>query len=240
MANWIKLIALLGLIGIITVAAMQSLPKTPSFAGPAGFEGGFPADAIAEKLAAKEAAEKAKASGNKAKLEKQTDILSFEAELNQDVNDLVAAKEEEDHTNPALAEYDDQAVREGKINFKLLAKTKNAEEDAPDYPPLLDVLDNKPIEIIGFMTPYDDLDSMKKFMVVSFPTGCQFCGVPRLQEVLFCESAASAKPWPFVNGPLRIRGTLQLKRPERIPKETFTWRSFIYKIVDAKVELLDP
>ena len=143
------------------------------------------------------------------------------------------------HQNALLPTMNKADYKEGRIDWGLLDKTTEAEADDPAYPAALEALDGKEIEMYGFMAPYDDFDSMERFMLINFFNGCQFCSVPRLQEVVYAECAASQKPWPYIDGPIRVRGVLRLKRAERLKENKLLWASFIYSLSEAVAEPMD-
>ena len=147
------------------------------------------------------------------------------------------------HVAKELAEASLANYAEGQIDFQLLGRTKNALDPEPDYPPELDRLDGEDVEFVGFMTPYDSIDEFRKFMVVNFPTGCNFCAIPRLQEIVWVEIAAGREPPDFIEGLVRVTGTLRLKRADSKhlidgwldgDHRHNVFSEFIYIIADAK------
>jgi len=173
-------------------------------------------------------------------------------ELEDDNTDYGAVVE----NNPNSTNHQSKVLRQnglkdysnGQIDFELLDRTTNALEPDPDYPAELEALDGKTVEFLGFMTPYDSIDEFKRFMLVNFPTGCNFCEIPRLQEIVFVQVDLSKKPPPFIDGITKVRGTLNLLKPDRafeiegwLPEERHNvFKEFIYIISDATATPFDP
>src|SRR4051794_25582078 len=62
------------------------------------------------------------------------------------------------------------------VDFKLLDRTiLKRHEDAPPlviFPEELKAEDNKRISIVGFMAPFEEMDNMKRFMLLPSYVGC--------------------------------------------------------------------
>jgi len=152
------------------------------------------------------------------------------------------------HQSKVLRQNGLKDYANGQIDFELLDLTTNALDEDPDYPAELAALDGKTVEFMGFMTPYDSIDEFKRFMLVNFPTGCNFCAIPRLQEIVFVQVDLTKKPPPFLEGITKVRGTLNLKKPGRtfdiegwLPEEKHdVFKEFIFVISDAKATEFDP
>jgi len=151
------------------------------------------------------------------------------------------------HQSKVLREAGLKDYSNGEIDFELLDLTRNALDEDPDYPEELLALDGKTVEFLGFMTPYDSIDEFKRFMMVNFPTGCNFCEIPRLQEIVFVQVDLSKKPPPFIDGITKVRGTLTVKKPGRVfeiegwlPEEKHdVFKEFIFVISDARATEFD-
>lgn len=99
----------------------------------------------------------------------------------------------------------------GQIDFKLLRGTDNYRKDDPDFPPELKALDGKAVEMIGFIALYDDFESLKRIFLTDFSTGCNFCTLPSLRQIVFVEFRDGKDPKPGYAGLIRVKGTLLLK-----------------------------
>lgn len=152
------------------------------------------------------------------------------------------------HQSKVLRQNGLKDYSKGQIDFELLDLTRNALDEDPDYPAELEALDGKTVEFLGFMTPYDSIDEFKRFMLVNFPTGCNFCAIPRLQEIVFVQVDLAKKPPPFIDGITKVRGTLHLKKTGRafeiegwLPEEKHdVFKEFIFVISDVKATAFDP
>lgn len=82
-----------------------------------------------------------------------------------------------------------------------------------DYPAWLDELDGQPVEIVGFMAPYDRLDDLSRFMLMPSYVGCYFCAPPSFTQVLLVQQAGEGGKRRFIDPPIRVSGILRLYRP---------------------------
>jgi hypothetical protein len=124
------------------------------------------------------------------------------------------------------------------VDFKLLDHTLlERHEDRPPsviFPDELKALDNKRISIIGFMAPFEEMDNMKRFMLLPSYVGCFFCSPPSFTQVILVEqkSQGSGK-LPFINDAIIVTGTLRLYFKES--KHPAHLAEFIYALDDADV-----
>jgi len=121
------------------------------------------------------------------------------------------------------------------IGFKLLRETKVPFQGPIHYPEKLLALDGKTIRMVGFMTPYDDLDIMKNFMVMNASVGCNFCAPPEMEEVVFVRQLD--EKGAFVDGAILVEGVLKLDLPDRDPDPLHD--TFFYVIDGARVTALE-
>lgn len=124
------------------------------------------------------------------------------------------------------------------VDFKELDHTLlKRHDDAPPtviFPPELVAEDNKPISIIGFMAPFEEIDNMKRFMLLPSYVGCFFCSPPSFTQVVLVEQHSSgSSKLPFINDPIIVTGTLRLySKDSQHPAHK---ADFIYAVDDAKV-----
>ena len=96
------------------------------------------------------------------------------------------------------------------IDFDLLERTLPDEDYLPEYPPELEEVDGFTVRVRGFMTPYDDLENLETFLIMGFPTGCNFCAPPAVNQVVLARQPDRDKPYPFIDGPIEVTGRLHL------------------------------
>ena len=51
----------------------------------------------------------------------------------------------------------------------------------------LKALDGKPVTLVGYMSPLDEIGRMNSFMLLEFPLGCYFCTAPEPNGIVFVE-----------------------------------------------------
>ena len=121
--------------------------------------------------------------------------------------------------------------REGLIDFPLIRQT-DIRHGAPVFPPALKALDGKTVRIIGFMNPYDSLESMKHCLIWERNYGCYFCKPPGFLEAIYVhqEVKGDEKP-PFINSLVMVTGTLRLWKNED---------DYLFLIEHARAEAYDP
>ena len=122
-------------------------------------------------------------------------------------------------------------LADGWIDFPILKKTVLRDRPPPEYVPQLAEMDGDQVKMVAFMTPYDSLKDMRRFMAMPMPTGCYFCAPPSPKEVVFIRQDTD-KQMPFINEPLLIEGTLDLWKED---SSDDAHQMFLYVINDAKV-----
>lgn len=127
---------------------------------------------------------------------------------------------------------------ENTIDFKLLAEAVPDENSNPIFPGALTLLDGKQVSIQGFMAPFDDLEDLTRFMLFSFPTGCNFCAPPSADQVVMVRRPEDGAPYDYVDGPIRVTGTLSLwKESSDDPAHSMDF--FLYLLKEVEVEPID-
>jgi len=121
------------------------------------------------------------------------------------------------HSSAALARaaFDDPA--NGRIGFDHLDKIvfDNLDRNAvPEFPDDITALDGKEIEMLGFMAAYNSTTDFRRFLLVNFPAGCNFCEVPRLQEIVFVEADPKHPP-KRDEAIVHVKGTMHLRRGDK-------------------------
>ena len=124
-----------------------------------------------------------------------------------------------------------------QIDFELLGQTVPDEEYRPVYPETLNRLDETTVTMRGFMTPYDDLENLETFLVLGFPTGCNFCAPPSVDQVVLVRQPERKAPYPYIDGPIEVTGTLRLWRPDS-SDPAHRDEYFLYIMSDAQVKSL--
>lgn len=129
-----------------------------------------------------------------------------------------------------------ERYKRGEIDFYLLRQTRYYEDQPPAFPKELLALKDKKVKMLGFMSPYDDLNSMKNFMLMPMMTGCFFCVPPSIEEVLLVRQETE-EHCPYIAEPIVLEGTLKLWNQE---SDDPVYEMFLYVIEDAKVRVYDP
>jgi len=125
------------------------------------------------------------------------------------------------------------------IGFDLLGETYPDDNYLPVYPEALEKLDATPVTIRGFMTPYDSLEDMETFMIMPFPTGCNFCAPPSVDQVILVRQAQRDKPYTYIEGPIEVQGTLRLwSKESEDPAHKDEY--FLYIMTDVHVSSIPP
>lgn len=131
-----------------------------------------------------------------------------------------------------------EAASPALLDFKLLDHTllERRENKPPTviFPPELTAEDNKRVSIIGFMAPFEEMDNMKRFMMLPSYVGCFFCSPPSFTQVLLVEQRSKGDgKLPFVNDPIIVTGTLRLYSKES--QHPAHKAEFIYALDDAEI-----
>ncbi len=100
------------------------------------------------------------------------------------------------------------------VSFDELRATQPDESYQPVYARRLRDLDGQEVRMRGFMSPYDDLENLQRFLLLSYPTGCNFCAPPSVNQVVLVRQEEGKRKYPFVDSPIEIKGTLRLWTPE--------------------------
>ncbi len=104
-----------------------------------------------------------------------------------------------------------------KIDFDLLDEARPLDliDMNFDYPERLQALDGLPVKIVGFMVPYDSLQSMQRCMLFPSYVGCNFCTPPSLSQVLYIRQKDKKNArYDFIEPPSDVTGILRLLREE--------------------------
>lgn len=126
------------------------------------------------------------------------------------------------------------------FDFKTLDHTiLKRREGAPPtviFPAELTAEDNKRISIVGFMAPFEEMDNMKRFMLLPSYVGCFFCSPPSFTQVVLVEQKSKGEgKLPFINEPIMVTGTLRLYSKDS--KHPAHLAEFIYALDDAEVQV---
>src|SRR5262249_15363279 len=106
------------------------------------------------------------------------------------------------------------------------------------YPQDLASLDNKPVSIVGFMAPFEEIDNMRRFMLLPSSVGCYFCSPPSFTQVLLVEQRSKKEgKLPYIGDPIMVNGTLRLYSKDS--KHYAHKAEFVYALDDADVSVAD-
>ena len=120
-----------------------------------------------------------------------------------------------------------------RIDFALLSKTM-LHNSILFFPDELADLNNKEVELVGFMAPYDSLNEFRRMVVLPFSAGCNFCAPPSPVEIVYVEQRAS-KADQFYNIPIQVTGKLKLwEKDSTIEAHKY----FLFFIEDATIKPL--
>lgn len=121
------------------------------------------------------------------------------------------------------------------VRHALLNETVVSEEGLPTYPEALKEWDGQRVQMVGYMSAYDDLDMMAHFMLMKASVGCRFCAPPDMREAVFVRQREEQAG--FVVGLIGVEGVLRLNLPGREPDEMH--KTFHFVIDDARVQSLE-
>ncbi len=123
------------------------------------------------------------------------------------------------------------------VDFKLFKKTKVTEwsNPIPEYPADLKKLNNQKVKMRGFMAPYDSLDNMSNFMLMTGATGCFFCTPPSMTEALLIRQKPK-KDLPYLAGAIEVEGKLKLWSEAKPEEDYIAFEGFFYIIEEAEVK----
>lgn len=128
-----------------------------------------------------------------------------------------------------------------RLSFGQLERAVPDDKGHPVFPPGILALDGETVRIQGFMSPFDSLQDMQTFMLFPFPTGCNFCAPPAVNQVVLVRQKEGARRYGFIDAPIQITGTLRLWR-EDSDDTAHTEDFFLYVMEDTEVkeQELDP
>ncbi len=125
-----------------------------------------------------------------------------------------------------------------RLTFSQLERVMPDENGHPDFPPGMLALDGETVRIQGFMSPFDSLQNMKTFMLFPFPTGCNFCAPPAVNQVVLVRQKEGQRRYGFIDAPILITGTLRLWR-EDSEDSAHAEDFFLYVMEDTEVRELE-
>lgn len=161
---------------------------------------------------------------------------------------IIRTLQKDDPNQALLAEHSLKNYSAGLIDFTLLQKTADYDSEQPRYTGMLDSLDNQPVEIVGFIAPYNDYNDLTRFYLSSIASGCNFCPYPTKRDKVFVECEEGAAPPSGYAGLLRVKGTFRLKQRGRVLQSAGLleqgyddhnlFEENIYVITDATITLI--
>ena len=125
-----------------------------------------------------------------------------------------------------------------RLDFHVLERVTPDENFEPVFRPGIAALDGETVRMQGFMSPYESLQDMSEFMLLNYPTGCNFCAPPAVNQVVLVRQKEGKRRYPFIDDMIQITGTLRLwsKDSEDPAHEDVM---FIYVMEDTEVVALD-
>lgn len=115
------------------------------------------------------------------------------------------------------------------------AQAGKGQDTPPTFPPSLAAQDGKQVAIIGFMTPYDQIDDMTHCMIMPSYVGCYFCTPPSLSQVVFArQKDRSDDKKPYIDDPVLVSGKLMLYKKDSDHPGHLS--QFLYVIEDAIIK----
>ncbi|HAY81082.1 MAG TPA: hypothetical protein DCY79_14850 [Planctomycetaceae bacterium] len=124
------------------------------------------------------------------------------------------------------------------INFPQLDDTRPLDliDMELGFPESLKQLEGRRVSLVGFMAPFDNLQSMRRCMIVPSYVGCTFCSPPSLTQVVYVtqgSNEAPERPYPFIEQASQVTGTLRLSLPGSVHEGQ--QQGFLYSIENAVV-----
>lgn len=128
-----------------------------------------------------------------------------------------------------------------RLTFSQLERVMPDENGHPLFPPGMLALDGETVSIQGFMSPFDSLQDMQTFMLFPFPTGCNFCAPPAVNQVVLVRQKEGQRRYGFIDAPIRITGTLRLWRLDsRDPAHADDFFLFVMEDTEVRELQMDP
>lgn len=125
-----------------------------------------------------------------------------------------------------------------RLDFNILERVEPDENYHPVYSPGIRALEGETVRIQGFMTPFQSLTDMSTFMLFPFPTGCNFCAPPAVNQVVLIRQREGKRRYPFIDAPIVVTGTLRLWSSDS-EDPAHTDDMFLYILEDTEVKALD-
>jgi hypothetical protein len=133
---------------------------------------------------------------------------------------------------PLLSKLDQSSLRPidakgvNPLPWTVVVETVVDRPFKPRFPRYLQDLEDKQVQLTGYMHPLGDDTECAAFMVIEFPVGCWYCEMPEMAGILLVE-LPPGKTLTFTRAPLRITGKLSLNRNDP--------ENFLYTVGSAKV-----
>ena len=124
------------------------------------------------------------------------------------------------------------------IDFTILDEARSLDliDTELEFPDSLKDLEGRRVRLIGFMAPFDNLQDMRRCMIVPSYVGCTFCSPPSFTQVVYVKQGSEDsgdRPYPFIEEPSHVTGTLRLSLPDS--EHEGKQQGFIYSMEDATV-----
>lgn len=137
---------------------------------------------------------------------------------------------------PLVARYDTStlppvsATGVNTLPWGLLGETTLDKKVRPVFANYLQQLNGKLVSLTGYIQPFQEELEVAVFMFIEYPTGCWYCEMPEITQIVFVEMPAG-KTALHTRTLMRITGRLVLNSTD--PEE------FLYTIRDAEVGEID-
>jgi hypothetical protein len=120
----------------------------------------------------------------------------------------------DDTASTATASIQSPGEKVQELSFDLLKQTHENAKPPPTFPKALSDMDGNRVRITGFITPYDDPQTMTKLIVLKNPGGCFFCNPPNINTVVFVRRRPKDPPIDMDTDRMTFEGTLHLWRSD--------------------------
>lgn len=127
------------------------------------------------------------------------------------------------------------------IDFPMLDQVRSLDliDSELSFPESLKKLDGRRVSMVGFMAPFDNLNNMRRCMILPSYVGCNFCSPPKITQVVYVTQRGDdpSEIYPFIEEPSHINGILRLSLAGS--DHEGQKQGFVYALEDAIVTPYD-
>jgi len=117
------------------------------------------------------------------------------------------------------------------LGWDVIRKTTGWLATGATFPPELEALDGKNVNLVGFMQPLDQFHKMTEFLLLPLPIECYFCSIPPAKDVMLV-TLEPGKTMDLMEDPMFLAGDIKLQRGASV--------KFFYTLENASIEVGDP